>query len=369
MSVRAPAGVFISGNVSFTQPLADGWSYMEKNTTCRPWRSMIFNLALSDFAGCPGSLADLAFADASGEPIPHASDLGALIGLLTTLPGDVVVGRGKSAAAMTATFKEVEGAPSMLKVQLLLEPLRSPVEPFFILGLRLHVLLFDHHGSFPTLTSLLWNRVITANEARRRKELAKSRPPPINPDPALASRLVTSMPTMGKIWYNVLGDGITGMRCTVKEFVSKSRSSVTNVGFNEGVVICRTELFLHRLSPEALLQLSPETLLMRTPLEVSAQQLEKRNYVDKQASSYTLPDPSDVLVFAGTTNAMRSPFPPKLANELMRAMEEFGGAGQSFQGTSYLAVGVPVKATGKRKSRDLDAESSSEEESESESEN
>ena len=63
------------------------------------------------------------------------------------------------------------------------------------------VLFFSVHrrlGVFPTLTSNLWQQTIATNEARRAKETARQ-PPPASGDPALASRNVTSMATLGKI--------------------------------------------------------------------------------------------------------------------------------------------------------------------------
>ena len=73
-----------------------------------------------------------------------------------------------------------------------------PFEPCLVVGLRLHILLFDHHGAFPTLSSNLWHHVMTANDARRKKEMTRVRPPPVNEDPAAAVRHVAGMSTLGK---------------------------------------------------------------------------------------------------------------------------------------------------------------------------
>ena len=73
-----------------------------------------------------------------------------------------------------------------------------PFEPCLVVGLRLHILLFDHHGAFPTLSSNLWHHVMTANDARRKKEMTRVRPPPVNEDPAAAVRHVAGVSTLGK---------------------------------------------------------------------------------------------------------------------------------------------------------------------------
>ena len=199
MSIRAPRSHFFNTeNESIRAPLADGWTFLDEGPiVCRPWRVMVFNTTLADFAGTPASLADLAFADENGEQLPHAGDLGALLGLLTTLPSDVRANMKKGAPTLAATFQNEHGN-NMLKTQLVLEPLRSPLEPFAIVGLRLFVLLFDHKGRFPTLTSGLWQRVMTSNDLRRKREAVKARPPPVNSDPAVAVRYVFSMATLGK---------------------------------------------------------------------------------------------------------------------------------------------------------------------------
>lgn len=326
---------------------------------------MVLNLSLSDFAGCPGSLADLAYADASGEPLPHAEALGQLLGLLTTQPSEVKVGKGKSAAALTSTFTE-EGACAQQKMQLIIEPLRSPLS-LFIVGLRLHVLLF-HAGrdSFPTLTSSLWQKVITANKGRRAREVARQRPPPVNLDPAAASRYVTNMATIGKMWRRIIGDDINGSRLPLQQWVNVHPGCVANVSFEEAVVLLRRELYVHRLSPEWLLRLSPHTLLLRAPMETSVEQLDKERYFGKGSVSYSFPNPSDCLVFAGTTGgAFHARFPAKLCAELQHAHEEFGGAGQSFHGTR-LSDELPAAPLRKRKRNvdlDIDVESDESEDS------
>ena len=76
MSVLAPPPLFTRENTNLLAPLGDGWEWTTK-VSCRPWRVLIFNLRLSDFCATPDSLADLAFADQFGNPIPNAGDLGA----------------------------------------------------------------------------------------------------------------------------------------------------------------------------------------------------------------------------------------------------------------------------------------------------
>ena len=323
---------------------------------------MVFNLSLSDFAGCPGSLADLAFASPHGEPLPHAEGLGQLLGLMTTLPSEVKANDRKNAPTIAPTFKEHETSKAQQKVQLVLEPLRSPFEPFHVVGLRLHVLLFDHHGVFPTLTSNLWQQTIATNQARRAKETARQ--PPAVGDPALASRNVTSMATLGKMWRQVVGNAVNGTKRTLKEWVRLHEGSVANVTFLEAVLTYRTELFLHRLSPEWILRLGSDALLLRTPMETSARQLDKGAYFTKESVTYTFPNPEDCLVYAGTTGALHARWPTKLANEILRAHEEYGGAGQSFHGTVH-SEHAPVRPTRKR-SRDLPESEESQSDTDSE---
>ena len=116
MSTRAPPPLFTSDNFSLTPPLADGWTEVD-HPSCRPWRAMVFNLRLDDFTSpAPSCLADLAVASADGAPLPHATDLGALVGLLVTLPGEVKAHIGKNAPEMGVTFKEREGTRAVQKV-------------------------------------------------------------------------------------------------------------------------------------------------------------------------------------------------------------------------------------------------------------
>ena len=87
-------------------------------------------------------------------------------------------------------------------------------------------MLFDNLQPFPFLTSSIWRRVIDSNNARKKREALKARPVPVNPDPAAGAKYVASMATLGKCWRRVLGDGITGARKTVEDWVAAHRSSV-----------------------------------------------------------------------------------------------------------------------------------------------
>lgn len=135
MSVCAPrTTLFTKENESINPGLGDGWTYLQAPVVCRPWRVHVFTLRVSDFAGCPSALCDLAVIDASGEQIENATQIGALLGLLTTLPAEVRAHPGKGAPSVTATFQE--NGRSMQKTQLVLEPLRcaprttvSPLPP------------------------------------------------------------------------------------------------------------------------------------------------------------------------------------------------------------------------------------------------
>ena len=101
---------------------------------------------------------------------------------------------------------------------------------------------------------------------------------------------------------------------------------------------------------------------MRAPIETAAEQLDVSNYFDEGAETYRFPT-GDVFVFAGDMQALHSPFPRRLANELMMAHEEYGGAGQSFSGTAHTTYGPSVRLNRKR-NRDLLVDTESESESE-----
>ena len=367
MSVAAPPPLFERDNTNLIPPLGDGWEHAT-NLECRPWRVLVFNLALSDFCGTPDCLADLAYADCFGERIRNAGDVGAILGLLVTLPGEVKARPGRDAPSLSATFKECNDAVPMLKTQLVLEVLRSPLEPFTLVGLRIHVLLYDHARDshrFPTLTSAIWQAVLDQNDARRRKAAkARARPPPVSEDPALASRSVASMATLGKIWKGVLQNEVTATQRTLAQWTSKSAASVSNVGFRDAVYTQYKQLWFHYLSPEMLLRLSPETLLLRAPIETAAEQLDVSNYFDEGAETYRFPT-GEVFIFAGDMQCLHSPFPRRLSNEIMQAHEEYGGAGQSFSGSAHTSSGASVRFNRKR-NRDLlvDTDESGESESE-----
>lgn len=321
----------------------------------------VLNLRLSDFVAAPTSLADLAFADHAGNPIENAGDLGAIVGLLTTLPSEVRMTPAKGSPAVPATFKS--GKHSYQRTQLVLEPLRSPLEPFHVVGLRIHCLLYDNLQPFPFLTSSIWRRIIDSNNARKKREALKARPVPVNPDPAAGAKYVASMATLGKSWRRVLGDGITGARKTVEDWVAAHRSSVANVAFEEAIVMEKMQLRIHRLSPEWLLRFSSETLLLRCPHEASTEHLRTDSYFKPFCQSYTFPNPADCYVYAGDSNAFHAPLPVALANALMRGMEELGGGGMSYQG-SLLSDAVPTRKRKRHVDLDVDGEESEESDSE-----
>ena len=356
MSTRAPPPLFTSDNFSLTPPLADGWAMVE-HPSCRPWRAMVFNLALSDFQSpAPACLADLAVAGADGGPLPHATDVGALVGLLVRLPSESSIYPG-SKTEMKATFREHDGAREMQKVQLVLEPLRSPVEPCHIVGLRLHLLLFDHFGQFPTLTSSIFSCAMAVNDARRKKILAKGRALPVTDDPALASRDVASIANLGRVWRGVLGEETTGTKMSLDEWVSKHGGSVVNVGLYEATVVQYTQLFLHRLAPEHLLRFGADALKMRAPVETSGVQLDTDSYFMKGSTTYNFP--GSTYVFAGDVGALHAPLPTSLTIAIQKAREALGDdSGEALEGTSGRV--------GLKRSRDLSSADYASSESESE---
>ena len=333
MSTRAPPPLFTSDNFSLTPPLADGWAMVE-HPSCRPWRAMVFNLRLDDFRSpAPACLADLAVAGADGGPLPHATDVGALVGLLVTLPSESKTYPG-SKTEMKATFREHDGAREMQKVQLVLEPLRSPVEPCHIVGLRLHLLLFDHFGKFPTLTSSIFSCAMATNDARRKKALTRGRALPVNEDPAMALRDVASIATLGKVWKGALGEETTGTKTTLEDWVSRHGGSVTNMGLHEATVVQYTQLFLHRLAPEHLLRFGADALKMRAPVETSGVQLDVDSYYLKGATTFNFP--GSVYLYAGDVGALHAPLPTSLTIAMQRAREALGAgdSGEALEGTS-----------------------------------
>ena len=109
MSVLAPPALFTSDTKSITPPLDDTWAYLE-DPHCRPWMAMVLNLNLGDFAGAPGSLADLAYADASGEPrrLPRWSLRNGAPSLLARNVLEVVVGVTGRACSAHCVAPELE---------------------------------------------------------------------------------------------------------------------------------------------------------------------------------------------------------------------------------------------------------------------
>ena len=94
-------------------------------------------------------------------------------------------------------------------------------------------------------------------------------------------------------------------------------------------------------------------------------QIDPDRYYDKQEQTYGFPNPSDCLVYAGTTGAMKARFPAKLANALMKTAEELGGAGMSYA-TAIAPRDETPRRISRKRHRDLGVDA---EESESESEN
>ena len=90
-------------------------------------------------------------------------ELGALVGLLTQLPGETL-----GAFQKTKTLREdfrVPGGTSYPRVQIILEGLYSDVSRLLV-GLRLHVLTIDPHFDL----SLMWLLQMEANQRRRERE-------------------------------------------------------------------------------------------------------------------------------------------------------------------------------------------------------
>ena len=177
--LRVPYKLRLADSVcSIDTGLADGWislddieEALERPMTCRPVHSVVFNLKLDEIGVDPATLGDLLYADGCDELAEGREELGALVGLLTQLPGETL-----AASHKTATLREgfpVPSGASYPRVQIVLEGLGSTTLGCLV-GLRIHVLTID-----PKLDlSLLWLLKMEANRHQRERENALSRPPP-----------------------------------------------------------------------------------------------------------------------------------------------------------------------------------------------
>ena len=206
--LRVPYKLRLEDSVcSIDTGLADGWislddieEALERPMTCRPVHSIVFNLKLDEIGVDPATLGDLLYADGCDELAEGREELGALVGLLTQLPGETL-----AASHKTATLREgfpVPSGASYPRVQIVLEGLGSTTLGCQV-GLRIHVLTID-----PKLDlSLLWLLKMEANQHRRERENALSRPPPPCTNPKHAKRRVYGMQQLARCWDVREGDG------------------------------------------------------------------------------------------------------------------------------------------------------------------
>ena len=92
------------------------------------------------------------------------------------------------------------------------------------MGLRLFVLLFDHKGRFPTLTSGLWQRVMTSNDLRGSESRESTTAGQLRS--SCGSALCIQYGNTGKD-LEVLGNNINGTKWTLQDWVANHPTSVT----------------------------------------------------------------------------------------------------------------------------------------------
>ena len=342
--LRVPYKLRLADSVcSIDTGLADGWislddieEALERPMTCRPVHSIVFNLKLDEIGVDPATLGDLLYADGCDELAEGREELGALVGLLTQLPGETL-----AASHKTATLREgfpVPSGASYPRVQIVLEGLGSTTLGCQV-GLRIHVLTID-----PKLDlSLLWLLKMEANQHQRERENALSRPPPPCTNPKHAKRRVYGMQQLARCWKFAFKDETPTARGLLQEHVKRCPCPVTQTGLRDVLFVeCPNgHRNLHYLSPEVLCEMSPEALRARTHPEVSAEQLLVASY--EKAGAFGAPRPRGTYAFAGSRDVLDAPLPRALKESLRVAHTKLDCSGQHFRSYTSAAPSATKK--------------------------
>ena len=324
--------------------LADGWvalgeveGALERAIACRPSDAVVFNLMLEELGVGPLTLGDLLYAEGTGELAAGREELGALVGLLTQLPGETL-----AASQKTATLRDGFPVPSGAtypRVQIVLEGLCSTTLKCLV-GLRIHVLTID-----PKLDlSLLWMLSLEANQRRRAHESGLSRPPPPCTNPKNAKRRVYSMQQLARCWAFAFKDDTPTARGLLQEHVKQCPCPVTQTGLRDVLdADCPVgHRNLHYLSPEVLCGLSPEALRARTHPELCAEQLLVASY-RRRGGKYVAPKPGMTFVFAGSRDVLDAPLPPPLVGLIKAGHKKLDCDHQHFRAYTAGAGPAPAK--------------------------
>ena len=323
--------------------LADGWASLrevedalERAIACRPSDVIVFNLLLDELGGDPLTLGDLLYAMGDGELAAGREELGALVGLLTQLPGETL-----AASQKTATLRDgfsIPGGTTFPRVQIVLEGLCSTTLKCLV-GLRIHVITID-----PKLDlSLLWMLSLEANQRRRAHESGLSRPPAPCTNPKNAKRRVYSMQQLARCWAFAFKDDTPTARGLLQEHVKQCPCPVTQTNLRDVLdVDCPVgHRNLHYLSPEVLCAMSPEALRARTHPELCAEQLLVGAY-RRRGGKYVAPKPSLTFVFAGSRDVLDAPLPVALVGLIKAGHKKLDCDCQHFR--AYTAGAGPTSA-------------------------
>ena len=276
------------------------------------------------------------YEDGTGSLAAGREEIGALVGLLTQLPGETLCTNQKT-KTLREGFTTPNGA-SYPRVQIVIEGLASTTLRCLV-GLRIHVLTIDPDFDI----SLLWLLKMEANQRRRERENGLSRPPPPDTNPKNAKRRVFSMQQIARCWAFAFKNDVRAACGLLHEHVKQCKCPVAQTGLRE---VLNTECVfgmrnLHYLSPEVICKLSPAALRARTHPEICAAQLLVSHY-RRSCGTYGIPMPRTTFVFAGSRDVLDVPLPRALVNELQAGHAKLGSSSQHFRGyttgasTSFL---------------------------------